>query len=66
MYNVLLSDMEMHQINVVKTVDIAKACPRQACCLYTTKNFGCELGAQFKYAEKTSILYDNGAHECKT
>ncbi|KAL1802088.1 hypothetical protein ACET3Z_030735 [Daucus carota] len=52
MYNVLLSDMEMHQINVVKMVDIAKACPRQACCLYTTKNFGRGFGSVVEEAEK--------------
>ncbi|KNA22473.1 hypothetical protein SOVF_033440 [Spinacia oleracea] len=42
-------------------VDIAKALARPAC--YTTKYFGCQLGAQSKFDEKTGVAVVNGAHE---
>ena len=42
-------------------VDIAKALARPAS--YTTKYFGCELGAQSKFDEKTGIALVNGAHD---
>lgn len=47
--------------NVVNMVDIAKALARPAS--YTTKHFGCELGAQSKFDEKTGTSLVNGAHE---
>ncbi|KAK9090378.1 hypothetical protein Sjap_023555 [Stephania japonica] len=47
--------------NVVNMVDIAKALARPAS--YTTKYFGCELGAQSKFDEKTGVSLVNGAHE---
>jgi len=47
--------------NIVNMVDIAKALARPAS--YTTKYFGCELGAQFKFDEKTEISLVNGAHD---
>lgn len=47
--------------NIVNMVDIAKALARPAA--YTTKYFGCELGAQSKFDEKTGISLVNGAHE---
>ncbi|CAK9168140.1 unnamed protein product [Ilex paraguariensis] len=47
--------------NVVNMVDIAKALGRPAC--YTTKYFGCELGAQSKFDEKTGTSHVNGAHD---
>ncbi|KAL3641335.1 hypothetical protein CASFOL_016303 [Castilleja foliolosa] len=47
--------------NVVNMVDIAKALSRPAS--YTTKYFGCELGAQSKFDEKTGTSHVNGAHE---
>ncbi|XP_077240554.1 eukaryotic translation initiation factor 5-like [Tasmannia lanceolata] len=47
--------------NVVNMVDIAKALARPAS--YTTKYFGCELGAQSKFDEKTGISLVNGAHD---
>lgn len=47
--------------NVVNMVDIAKALARPAS--YTTKYFGCELGAQSKFDEKAGISLVNGAHE---
>ena len=47
--------------NVVNMVDIAKALARPAA--YTTKYFGCELGAQSKFDEKTGTSLVNGAHE---
>ncbi|KAL9392026.1 hypothetical protein Peur_015946 [Populus x canadensis] len=47
--------------NIVNMVDIAKALARPAS--YTTKYFGCELGAQSKYDEKTGTSLVNGAHE---
>ncbi|PSS30609.1 Eukaryotic translation initiation factor 5 like [Actinidia chinensis var. chinensis] len=46
--------------NVVNMVDIAKALARPAS--YTTKFFGCELGAQSKFDEKTGVSLVNGAH----
>ena len=30
---------------------------------YTTKYFGCELGAQTKYEEKSGLAIVNGAHD---
>ncbi|PON77452.1 Translation initiation factor 2, beta subunit [Parasponia andersonii] len=47
--------------NVVNMVDIAKALARPAA--YATKYFGCELGAQSKFDEKTGTSLVNGAHE---
>ncbi|CAN4083150.1 unnamed protein product [Withania somnifera] len=47
--------------NVVNMVDIAKALARPAS--YTTKHFGCELGAQSKFDEKTGTSLVNGAHD---
>ncbi|XP_068638259.1 eukaryotic translation initiation factor 5-like [Aristolochia californica] len=47
--------------NVVNMVDIAKALARPAS--YTTKYFGCELGAQSKFDEKTGVSLVNGAHD---
>ncbi|XP_019419238.1 PREDICTED: eukaryotic translation initiation factor 5-like [Lupinus angustifolius] len=47
--------------NVVNMVDIAKALARPPS--YTTKYFGCELGAQSKFDEKTGTSHVNGAHE---
>ncbi|KAK9272906.1 hypothetical protein L1049_003285 [Liquidambar formosana] len=47
--------------NIVNMVDIAKALARPAS--YTTKFFGCELGAQSKFDEKTGVSLVNGAHD---
>ncbi|TKY64830.1 Eukaryotic translation initiation factor 5 [Spatholobus suberectus] len=47
--------------NIVNMVDIAKALARPAS--YTTKYFGCELGAQSKFDEKTGTSHVNGAHD---
>lgn len=47
--------------NIVNMVDIAKALARPAS--YTTKYFGCELGAQSKFDDKTGTSLVNGAHE---
>jgi translation initiation factor 5 len=47
--------------NIVNMVDIAKALARPAS--YTTKYFGCELGAQSKFDERTGICIVNGAHD---
>ncbi|XP_051150788.1 probable eukaryotic translation initiation factor 5-1 [Andrographis paniculata] len=47
--------------NIVNMVDIAKALGRPAS--YTTKYFGCELGAQSKFDEKTGTSHVNGAHD---
>ncbi|KZV42246.1 eukaryotic translation initiation factor 5-like [Dorcoceras hygrometricum] len=47
--------------NIVNMVDIAKALARPAA--YTTKHFGCELGAQSKFDEKTGTALVNGAHD---
>ncbi|XP_024377973.1 probable eukaryotic translation initiation factor 5-1 [Physcomitrium patens] len=47
--------------NVVNMVDVAKALARNPA--YTTKYFGCELGAQSKYDEKTGTSIVNGAHD---
>ncbi|KAH7512704.1 hypothetical protein FEM48_Zijuj12G0118900 [Ziziphus jujuba var. spinosa] len=47
--------------NIVNMVDIAKALARPAS--YTTKYFGCELGAQSKFDEKNGTSLVNGAHE---
>ncbi|KAG6406041.1 hypothetical protein SASPL_133637 [Salvia splendens] len=47
--------------NIVNMVDIAKALSRPAS--YTTKYFGCELGAQSKFDEKTGTSHVNGSHD---
>lgn len=47
--------------NIVNMVDIAKALGRPAS--YTTKYFGCELGAQSKFDDKTGTSHVNGAHD---
>lgn len=47
--------------NIVNMVDIAKALGRPAS--YTTKYFGCELGAQSKFDEKTGTSLVNGSHD---
>ncbi|XP_042470684.1 eukaryotic translation initiation factor 5-like [Zingiber officinale] len=47
--------------NVVNMIDIAKALHRPAS--YTTKYFGCELGAQSKFDDKTGTSLVNGAHD---
>ncbi|CAM0944419.1 unnamed protein product [Alopecurus aequalis] len=47
--------------NIVNMVDIAKALARPAS--YTTKYFGCELGAQSKFDGKTGMSLVNGAHD---
>ncbi|XP_022768252.1 probable eukaryotic translation initiation factor 5-1 [Durio zibethinus] len=47
--------------NVVNMVEIAKALARPAS--YTTKYFGCELGAQSKFDEKAGTSLVNGAHD---
>lgn len=47
--------------NVVNMVDVAKALARPAS--YTTKYFGCELGAQTKFDEKQGLSIVNGAHD---
>ncbi|KAH1057525.1 hypothetical protein J1N35_035590 [Gossypium stocksii] len=47
--------------NVVNMVEIAKALARPAS--YPVKYFGCELGAQSKFDEKTGTSLVNGAHE---
>ncbi|CAA6661500.1 unnamed protein product [Spirodela intermedia] len=49
--------------NVVNMVDIAKALARPAA--YITKYFGCELGAQSKFDEKTGVSLVNGAHDAQ-
>eukprot|EP01018_Ginkgo_biloba_P031175 Gb_27919 [translate_table: standard] len=47
--------------NLVNMVDVAKALARSPA--YTTKYFGCELGAQSKFDEKTGTSLVNGAHD---
>lgn len=47
--------------NIVNMVEIAKALARPAS--YTTKYFGCELGAQSKFDEKSGTSHVNGAHD---
>ncbi|GJX01266.1 eukaryotic translation initiation factor 5-like protein [Tanacetum coccineum] len=47
--------------NIVNMVDVAKALARPAS--YTTKYFGCELGAQSKFDEKTGVSLVNGSHD---
>ncbi|XP_073057973.1 eukaryotic translation initiation factor 5-like [Primulina eburnea] len=47
--------------NIVNMVDIAKSLARPAS--YTTKHFGCELGAQSKFDEKSGTSLVNGAHD---
>eukprot|EP00268_Persea_americana_P014570 TRINITY_DN164_c0_g2_i1.p1 TRINITY_DN164_c0_g2~~TRINITY_DN164_c0_g2_i1.p1 ORF type:complete len:453 (+),score=134.71 TRINITY_DN164_c0_g2_i1:700-2058(+) len=47
--------------NIVNMVEIARALARPAS--YTTKFFGCELGAQSKFDEKSGTSLVNGAHE---
>lgn len=46
--------------NIINNVEIAKALARPPS--YTTKYFGCELGAQSKFDEKTGTSLVNGAH----
>mmetsp|Transcript_1430 Transcript_1430/g.2030 ORF Transcript_1430/g.2030 Transcript_1430/m.2030 type:complete len:469 (+) Transcript_1430:495-1901(+) len=47
--------------NIVNMVDVAKALARPPA--YTTKFFGCELGAQSKFDEKSGTAIVNGAHD---
>ncbi|KAL8467207.1 hypothetical protein ACS0TY_036068 [Phlomoides rotata] len=47
--------------NIVNMVDIAKALGRPPS--YTTKYFGCELGAQSKFDDKTGTSHVNGSHD---
>ena len=47
--------------NIVNMVDIAKALARPPS--YTTKYFGCELGAQSKFDEKVGTSHVNGSHD---
>lgn len=47
--------------NIVNMVDVAKALGRLPS--YTTKFFGCELGAQSKFDEKTGTSTVNGSHD---
>eukprot|EP00252_Welwitschia_mirabilis_P013755 TRINITY_DN302_c0_g1_i1.p1 TRINITY_DN302_c0_g1~~TRINITY_DN302_c0_g1_i1.p1 ORF type:complete len:449 (+),score=125.77 TRINITY_DN302_c0_g1_i1:520-1866(+) len=47
--------------NIVNMVDVAKALGRPPS--YTTKYFGCELGAQSKFDEKTGTSTVNGSHD---
>lgn len=47
--------------NLVNMVDVAKALARPPS--YTTKFFGCELGAQSKFDEKTGTAIVNGSHD---
>eukprot|EP00249_Psilotum_nudum_P023473 c28888_g2_i1 orf=320-1687(-) len=47
--------------NLVNMVEVSKALARPPS--YTTKYFGCELGAQSKYDEKTGTCIVNGAHD---
>eukprot|EP00241_Pyramimonas_parkeae_P001466 CAMPEP_0114272288 /NCGR_PEP_ID=MMETSP0058-20121206/28370_1 /TAXON_ID=36894 /ORGANISM="Pyramimonas parkeae, CCMP726" /LENGTH=478 /DNA_ID=CAMNT_0001391439 /DNA_START=247 /DNA_END=1683 /DNA_ORIENTATION=+ len=47
--------------NIVNMVDVAKALARPAS--YTTKFFGCELGAQSKFEDKSGTAIVNGAHD---
>ncbi|XP_076894500.1 putative eukaryotic translation initiation factor 5-2 [Bidens hawaiensis] len=47
--------------NTVNMVDVAKALARPAS--YPTKYFGCELGAQSKFDEKTGASLVNGSHD---
>lgn len=49
--------------NVVNMVEIAKALARPPS--YTTKYFGCELGAQSKYDEATETCIVNGNHSAQ-
>jgi translation initiation factor 5 len=50
--------------NVVNMVDVAKALARPAS--HTLKFFGCELGAQTKFDEKSGQCIVNGAHTADT
>ncbi|MCO5587751.1 hypothetical protein L7F22_041703 [Adiantum nelumboides] len=47
--------------NLVNMVDVAKALARPPA--YITKFYGCELGAQSKFDEKTNTAIVNGSHE---
>lgn len=47
--------------NLVNMVDVAKALARSPA--YITKYFGCELGAQSKFDDKTGTAIVNGAHD---
>ncbi|KAG1346976.1 hypothetical protein COCNU_06G008050 [Cocos nucifera] len=57
----MITKIEGVKSNIVNMVDIAKALAGPAS--YTTKYFGCELGAQSKFDEKTGISLVNGAHD---
>eukprot|EP00897_Mesotaenium_endlicherianum_P006137 jgi/Mesen1/5551/ME000280S04668 len=50
--------------NLVNMVDVAKALARPPA--YTTKFFGCVLGAQSKFDDKTGVSTVNGAHDTST
>mmetsp|Transcript_1212 Transcript_1212/g.3391 ORF Transcript_1212/g.3391 Transcript_1212/m.3391 type:complete len:397 (+) Transcript_1212:334-1524(+) len=50
--------------NVVNMVDIAKALGRPPS--YTTKYFGCELGAQSRFSDDSGQSIVNGAHDSRT
>eukprot|EP00216_Chloropicon_sp_CCMP2111_P006180 CAMPEP_0198239150 /NCGR_PEP_ID=MMETSP1446-20131203/4651_1 /TAXON_ID=1461542 ORGANISM="Unidentified sp, Strain CCMP2111" /NCGR_SAMPLE_ID=MMETSP1446 /ASSEMBLY_ACC=CAM_ASM_001112 /LENGTH=358 /DNA_ID=CAMNT_0043921701 /DNA_START=505 /DNA_END=1581 /DNA_ORIENTATION=- len=50
--------------NIINMVEIAKALARPAS--YTTKYFGCELGAQTKYDDASGLSIVNGAHDSHT
>ncbi|QDZ24987.1 translation initiation factor IF2/IF5 [Chloropicon primus] len=50
--------------NVVNMVEIAKALGRPPS--YTTKYFGCELGAQSKFSKDSGQSIVNGAHDSRT
>ncbi|WZN66705.1 eukaryotic translation initiation factor eIF5 [Chloropicon roscoffensis] len=50
--------------NVVNMVEIAKALGRPP--TYTTKYFGCELGAQSKFSKESGQSIVNGAHDSRT
>jgi len=50
--------------NVINNVDIAKALARPPA--YLVKYYGCELGAQTNYDDKTGTSIVNGAHQTST
>ncbi|KAF7078050.1 hypothetical protein CFC21_082529 [Triticum aestivum] len=61
----MLTKIEGHgngiKTKIVNMVGIAKALARPAS--YTMKYFGCELGAQSKFDDKTGVCIVNGAHD---
>nr|XP_020155079.2 LOW QUALITY PROTEIN: eukaryotic translation initiation factor 5 [Aegilops tauschii subsp. strangulata] len=61
----MLTKIEGHgngiKTNIVNMVGIAKALARPAS--YTTKYFGCALGAQSTFDDKTGVCIVNGAHD---